>query len=114
MKPGYSLIDGVQCILEPQITYDGDTSKCCRSFHLPASPEEIVKDYENFLETGKAKWGLGIVTGNNTKFISSYPQKEYIPIYKGSDILKDGRNRVSIFLLLNELINRGKRSKKIK
>ncbi len=33
-----------------------------------------------------AKWGLGIITGNNDKFILKEPRKDYIPIYKGSDV----------------------------
>jgi site-specific DNA-methyltransferase (adenine-specific) len=35
---------------------------------------------------GKAKWALGIVTGNNQKFISSSMLDGYMPVYKGSDI----------------------------
>ena len=34
-----------------------------------------------------AKWGLGIVTGNNKRYCSSVPKKGFIPIYKGADIL---------------------------
>ena len=33
-----------------------------------------------------ADWGLGIVTGNNSKFIKHRIQDGYIPVYKGSDI----------------------------
>ena len=35
---------------------------------------------------GKAKWGLGIVTGNNKKFIKAYPEDNYLPVFKGSEI----------------------------
>jgi site-specific DNA-methyltransferase (adenine-specific) len=35
---------------------------------------------------GKAQWGLGIVTGNNDKFVKSVAQEGYIPVYRGSDI----------------------------
>ena len=35
-----------------------------------------------------ARWGLGIVTGNNNKFIVDSPQIGYVPVYKGSDISK--------------------------
>ncbi len=34
-----------------------------------------------------ADWGLGIVTGNNKKYISNQKKKGYIPVYKGKDIL---------------------------
>lgn len=37
----------------------------------------------------KAKWALGIVTGNNKKFIESSHREGYIPVYKGSDIKKN-------------------------
>lgn len=35
---------------------------------------------------GNAQWGLGIVTGNNKKFIKSLPDDGYIPVFKGSEI----------------------------
>jgi site-specific DNA-methyltransferase (adenine-specific) len=35
---------------------------------------------------GKARWGLGIVTGNNKKFVSADPEDNYIPVFKGSEI----------------------------
>ncbi len=36
--------------------------------------------------TGKARWGLGIVTGNNKKWIRSTPHTDHVPVFKGSDI----------------------------
>lgn len=36
----------------------------------------------------RASWGLGIVTGNNNKFIKNSPENGYIPVFKGSDILR--------------------------
>lgn len=36
-----------------------------------------------------AKWGLGIVTGNNKKYCSKEQQANYIPVYTGSDVHKD-------------------------
>ncbi len=47
---------------------------------------------------GHAKWALGIVTGNNKKFIINTPRKGYIPVYKGSDITKSGLKPVSCFI----------------
>ena len=37
----------------------------------------------------KARWGLGIVTGNNKKHLSAYPEKDLLPIFRGQDINKD-------------------------
>jgi site-specific DNA-methyltransferase (adenine-specific) len=47
---------------------------------------------------GKAKWGLGIVTGNNKKFIREEPGKDLVPVYKGSDIKSDGILTPSCFI----------------
>lgn len=38
--------------------------------------------------TGQASWGLGIVTGNNDKFIRASKLDGYIPVFKGADISK--------------------------
>jgi site-specific DNA-methyltransferase (adenine-specific) len=35
---------------------------------------------------GKARWGLGIVTGNNKKFVNTYPEDNHLPVFKGSEI----------------------------
>lgn len=34
----------------------------------------------------RAMWGLGIVTGNNKRFIRNHPEDGFIPVFKGSDI----------------------------
>lgn len=48
-----------------------------------------------------AKWGLGIVTGNNNKFISSNKAAGYIPVYKGSDVFKNSMKEPSCFVSEN-------------
>jgi site-specific DNA-methyltransferase (adenine-specific) len=48
--------------------------------------------------TGQASWGLGIVTGNNKKFVKSSPASGYMPVYKGADILPTGLKEVSSFI----------------
>lgn len=48
---------------------------------------------------GKAKWALGIVTGNNKKFCISHPKDGYIPVYKGSDITKTGLKEPSTYII---------------
>jgi len=50
--------------------------------HMVAIPHDKL--------SGRAKWGLGIVTGNNKKFIRDSNAPEYMPVYKGKDILKGG------------------------
>ena len=35
---------------------------------------------------GQAQWGLGIVTGNNARFVKDHPVTGHMPVWKGSDI----------------------------
>ena len=46
----------------------------------------------------KAAWGLGIVTGNNNKFVRRTHQEGYIPAYKGADIQANGLKECSSFI----------------
>jgi site-specific DNA-methyltransferase (adenine-specific) len=48
--------------------------------------------------SGKAKWGLGIVTGNNKKYVESSFRNGLIPVYKGSDITKNGLKPASSYI----------------
>lgn len=45
-----------------------------------------------------ADWGLGIVTGNNSKFCKSVPTEGYMPVYKGSDIQNNNLKEPSNFI----------------
>lgn len=47
---------------------------------------------------GCATWGLGIVTGNNAKYVESSFRDDLIPVYKGSDITKNGLKPASIYI----------------
>ncbi len=49
--------------------------------HLYRQPHITLKN--------RARWVLGIVTGNNKKFITHKMQAGHVPIYKGSDIGKN-------------------------
>lgn len=46
----------------------------------------------------KADWALGIVTGNNKKFIINKPKDGFEPIYKGKDVEKFILNNSSSFI----------------
>ncbi len=48
--------------------------------------------------SGRAKWGLGIVTGNNEKFLKSNPEPGYIPVFRGADIGKKGLLRPTCYI----------------
>lgn len=47
---------------------------------------------------GGARYGLGIVTGNNKKFCVSQPKEGYIPVFRGSDIGKGDLKSPSNFI----------------
>jgi site-specific DNA-methyltransferase (adenine-specific) len=47
---------------------------------------------------GQATWGIGIVTGNNSKFSKNRPHDDYIPVLKGSDITQYGPRDPSCFI----------------
>ncbi|MGF1533950.1 MAG: TaqI-like C-terminal specificity domain-containing protein [Bernardetiaceae bacterium] len=47
----------------------------------------------------RARWALGIVTGNNKKYCLDKQEAGYIPIYKGSDITKTGLKNPSTFIV---------------
>lgn len=56
--------------------------------------------YNHITLQEKAKWALGIVTGNNDKYCKKTKENDnYIPIYKGSDITKKGLKEASNFIL---------------
>lgn len=72
-------------------------------FNLSCSPEESSV-IEKLLLTphitlkNNAKYGLGIVTGNNKKYCKEKPESDYVPVYKGSDITSDGLKKPSAFI----------------
>ncbi len=45
-----------------------------------------------------AVWALGIVTGNNKKYLHNEKKDNYIPVYKGSDITNTGIQKASNFM----------------
>ena len=46
----------------------------------------------------QASWGLGIVTGNNGKFVVSEAKEGYIAVFKGSDITQNELKRPSSYI----------------
>jgi len=51
--------------------------------------------------TNRASWGLGIVTGNNKKYVKTAPESGFIPVYKGADISEDKLKEGSSFIPLD-------------
>lgn len=58
--------------------------------HILSVPHQTLR--------GSARWGLGIVTGNNKKFCLSEARDGYIPVFKGSDITKKGLKEPSTYI----------------
>lgn len=84
--------------------YEGKTNKRIQNtfknnpnsifnFHISEEEAEVLAHAYNIphitLE-GRATWALGIVTGNNNKYVKDSPDQGFIPVYKGSDIAKEG------------------------
>ena len=67
-----------------------DTQSARTLQHLLSIPFTTLKN--------QATWGLGIVTGNNKKFIKSTHEQGHIPVYKGADILPGGLKPASNFI----------------
>jgi site-specific DNA-methyltransferase (adenine-specific) len=63
--------------------------KAIFNFHCGSNDAAVI---DHAFETphvtlaGKAQWGLGIVTGNNNKWISTRLEADHIPVFKGADI----------------------------
>ena len=71
------------------------------NFHCNDEESEVIKhifSIPHITLHEKAKWGLGIVTGNNNKFGRIEFVAGYMPVYKGSDITTNGLKSPSVFI----------------
>jgi site-specific DNA-methyltransferase (adenine-specific) len=59
---------------------------------------EYVNTKPHISLKGRAKWGLGIVTGNNSQHIVTKPRPGCIAVYKGSQIFTDGLLHPTMFI----------------
>jgi len=63
--------------------------KAIFNFHCDAAEMAVIDhafQIPHVTLEGKAQWGLGIVTGNNKKWIRSTPSADHVPVFKGADI----------------------------
>ncbi len=58
--------------------------------HVLSLPHITLKD--------NAKWGLGIITGNNDEICKKQEAEGYVPIYRGKDIMKNGLAEPSLYI----------------
>jgi len=63
-----------------------------------ANTIEYICSIQHITLKDNAKWGLGIVTGNNAKFIKENPGDGLIPVFKGSDIVDNELNTPSCYI----------------
>ncbi len=63
-----------------------------------SSTLQYIMSIDHITLKNNALWGLGIVTGNNKKFIKSSPGKGYIPVFKGADIKQNSLREAHTFI----------------
>ncbi|HUH50673.1 MAG TPA: TaqI-like C-terminal specificity domain-containing protein [Flavobacterium sp.] len=77
------------------------TPKSIFNFWVNNSDAEVIShlfELPHITLANNAKWGMGIVTGNNKGFCKTENLKGLIPVYKGSDITKDGLKKPTLFI----------------
>lgn len=78
-----------------------DNPKSILNLNCPTEDSDTIShlySIPHITLTKRAKWGLGIVTGNNEKFITYKRSEGYMPVYRGSDITCKGIKKPSIFI----------------
>lgn len=99
----------ITCVSSDKIYYRNKQSfnqnpKKIINFWIDTAEDEVVKSlFSQPHQTlaDKAKWVLGIVTGNNNRYCTDTPQKGFMPIYRGLDILKNQIKEPSTFISTN-------------
>jgi site-specific DNA-methyltransferase (adenine-specific) len=59
---------------------------------------EHVFRFPHITLADNARWGLGIVTGNNARFVSQIPKPGYVPVYRGADVFTDHMAEPTAFI----------------
>ncbi len=96
----------VKCVVEgntyerPQQAFSSNPGKI---INLNCTEEENaviaqIYSFPHITLRHQAKWGLGIVTGNNSKFCQTQPKDGYMPVFRGEDITVDGLEPPSCFI----------------
>lgn len=83
-----------------QNSFNGNPKSILNFSCSPEESEVIEHLYQqqHLTLSGKARYGLGIVTGNNKKFCIDEPRDGYIPVYKGADICKNRINEPTNYI----------------
>jgi site-specific DNA-methyltransferase (adenine-specific) len=99
--------DLIECCFEGKLfnrTFESFTKnpKCIFNFWTNETEAQVINQLysvQHITLKDRAKWALGIVTGNNKKFCIDEHKEGYVPVYKGSDITKNGLKEPTTFLL---------------
>ena len=80
--------DGIH--IRPQCSFR-ENPNAILNFSATAEDAEVISHMLEVPHTtlaDRASWALGIVTGNNKKFVVSTPRPGYVEVYRGADITK--------------------------
>lgn len=75
--------------------------KSILNFHCNETAANVIEHVyskTHITLANRAKWGLGIVTGNNKKFGRDSLSEGFMPVFKGSDITLNGLKEPSLFI----------------
>ncbi len=78
-----------------------DIPKCIFNFHIEESESDIIRhvfSMPHIKLKDNAKWGLGVITGNNEKVCKKEKTKGCVPIYRGKDIMKNALSEPSLYI----------------
>ena len=78
-----------------------DIPKCIFNFHIEESENDIIRhvfSMPHIRLKDNAKWGLGVITGNNEKICKKEKTKGCVPIYRGKDIMKYTLSEPSLYI----------------
>ncbi len=64
---------------------------------------EYIYSLPHITLADNAKWGLGIVTGNNSKICKTFYETGLTPIFRGQDITSNGLKQAALFFLEEDL-----------
>ena len=79
----------------------GDIPKCIFNFHIEESESDIIRrvfSMPHIRLKDNAKWGLGVITGNNEKICRKEKTDGCVPIYRGKDIMKNALSEPTLFI----------------
>lgn len=79
------------CFTRKQLSFINNPKKIF-NIHCSSQDADIIEYIYRIPHTlldKNIEWGLGIVTGNNSKHLKNIPTNHHVAIYKGSDILKN-------------------------